>query len=57
MILSSMGYPGVLATILMLIGAPGGHAILEYCVMDHIFTINQGIDKTLPFCNKQWTVL
>ena len=26
----------MLPTILMLIGAPGGHAILEYRVMDHM---------------------
>ena len=30
------GIAGVLATVLMLIGAPGGHAISGYRVMDHI---------------------
>ena len=30
------GIAGVLPTILMLIGALEGHAILEYRVMDHI---------------------
>ena len=33
----------MLATILMLIGVPGGHAILGYCIMDHIYEVNVNI--------------